>query len=175
MSRRPKLDVQFQIGQVSWIRENPITWNLELTQADKRGAENQIWWNKDDFFGSKWYKNRFCIGCPRTTSRKNHTFPPFCFLTPIKNKHMKTYRRLELIDWHPNLRLNARTSEWHRGPGQPLTSSWAGWSCRDCSLNLSPIVNQSYTVDLRCIFNPRLLSFRRDCVWNLESGGHANF
>ena len=24
------------------LRENPITWNLELTQADKRGAENQI-------------------------------------------------------------------------------------------------------------------------------------
>ena len=31
-------------------------------------------------------------------------------------------------------------------------------------MTLSPIVHQSYTVDLRSIFNPRLLSFCRDCV-----------
>ena len=39
-----------------------------------------------------------------------------------------------------------------------------GRSCRDCPVTLSPIVHQSYTVALRSIFNPRLLSFCRDCV-----------
>ena len=64
-----------------------------------------------------------------------------------------------------------------------------GRSCRDCPVTLSPIVHQSYTVDLRSIFNPRLLSFCRDCVctsgqilldWSNFFGifsvrGHANF
>ena len=74
---------------------------------------------------------------------------------------------------------------------QPLTSSWGvGRSCRDCPVTLSPIEHQSYTVDLRSIFNPRLLSFCRDCVCrsgqilldqsvnffrNLFMRGHANF
>ena len=31
-------------------RENPITWNLELTLPDKRGVGNQICWNKARFF-----------------------------------------------------------------------------------------------------------------------------
>ena len=64
-----------------------------------------------------------------------------------------------------------------------------GRSCRDCPVTLSPIVHQSYTVDLRSIFNPRLLSFCRDCVctsgqilldWSnffciFSVRGHANF
>ena len=31
-------------------RENPITWNLELTLPDKRGVGNQICWNNARFF-----------------------------------------------------------------------------------------------------------------------------
>ena len=37
-------------GGAPKIRENPITWNLELTLPDKRGVGNQICWNNARFF-----------------------------------------------------------------------------------------------------------------------------